>query len=264
MPDGATPEIGPADRRLAADWLARHGLAGEPTPLLNARLAARGRVTFVDSLVLGALFIAASLAVVGDLFPTSAQDGSSRRVLWLALLTAVLAALLLAQILTQRWTRRADRQAGQGLARRATHHRQLGWRDIVGPGDAWLAAGAFTASLTLALIGGGYASVVTLVALAGCAVSMGVRLRDLWTRPIIAEDETSLTADLVMRVEDAREAVSPVVPLSLPLILMASAAPTWWIVAAFILPPAGVVALIVIRKRTPPCTVVARRAMIAP
>jgi hypothetical protein len=105
-----------------------------------------------------------------------------------------------------------------------------------------------------------YAAVIVLVLLFGVTTGIAVQLRDLLARPVVAEDEVSLTADVIMRVEDARGLTSL---WSVPLVLLFAATPGWWNVAAFILALVGSVMLVVIHKRTPPIGTVARQAMSA-
>src|SRR5690606_32947561 len=106
-----------------------------------------------------------------------------------------------------------------------------------------------------------YAALVLLAGLLGVAAGVALQLRDLLVRPIVAEDETSLTADVIMRVEDARELTVPSVPWSLPVLLLFGFAPVWWDAAAIALVIAGVLVLALISKRTPSSVAVARQVL---
>ena len=75
-------------------------------------------------------------------------------------------------------------------------------------------------------------AVVLLIGLLGVTAIFAVQLRHLLRRPVVAEDEESLTADVIMRVEDARDRVMPSMLLSLPIVLLFGTAPGWWGAAA--------------------------------
>ena len=144
-----------------------------------------------------------------------------------AALSALIVALLLAQSLLDWWVRRVDRQAGATLARRAAHPVQPGWRAVLGRPHAAFAVATFAGALVLAVsalpFGDAtvrHAAVVLLIALAGVGLGAALQLRQLLARPVVAEDEVSLTADVIMRVEDAREITTPTVLWSLPVVLL--------------------------------------------
>ncbi|WP_327002012.1 hypothetical protein OHA72_43870 [Dactylosporangium sp. NBC_01737] len=103
---------------------------------------------------------------------------------------------------------------------------------------------------------------VLLVCLAGVAAGAGLQLRRLLARPVVAEDEVSLTADVIMRIEDAREVAAPTVLWSLPVVLLLGIAPGWWNAASVAVVVIGASALVVIRSRTPAGVAAARQAMI--
>jgi hypothetical protein len=90
-----------------------------------------------------------------------------------------------------------------------------------------------------------------------------LRLRHVLARPVVAEDEASLTADVIMRVEDARELTSPAVLWSLPVVLLFGSAPGWWNAASLAVVILGLVALVAIHARAPRCATTARAAMSA-
>jgi hypothetical protein len=105
---------------------------------------------------------------------------------------------------------------------------------------------------------------IMLVGLAGVAAGFALQLRDLLVRPVVAEDEVSLMADVVMRVEDARELTRPSVAWVLPMVLPFGTAPAWWNAASIGFVILGLIALILIQMRTPPIATVARQAMSTP
>lgn len=252
----------PKDLALAGAWLSGHGLAeARPTPLLAVRLAVRRRARLANQVLLAALFIGAALIRVTFGF-------RPQHALPLLLLAAMVAALLLAQVLLDQWVRRVDRRAGAALPRRTAHLAQPGWRTLLGtPHAAFMIAtsgGAIVlaaSALTVQDATVRYAALVLLAGLLGVAAGVALQLRDLLVRPIVAEDETSLTADVIMRVEDARELTVPSVPWTLPVLLLFGFAPVWWDAAAIALVIAGVLVLALISKRTPSSVAVARRVL---
>ena len=223
LPD-AGPSVRPADLRQAGAWLVRHGLDdARPTPLLAVRLAVRRRARQADRIMLAALILAAALARP-DRLATSAYGGyepHSRTPL--LVLTALVVGLLLVRSLLDQWVRRVDRHAGAALSRRAAHPLQPGWRAMLGRPYAAFTVATFAGAMVLAASALAvpdstvrYAAFILLVGLLGVAVGVALQLRDLLTRPVVAEDEVSLTADVIMRIEDARELTAPTVPWALP------------------------------------------------
>jgi hypothetical protein len=272
MANGELPGADRADGRRAREWLARHGLGdAEPTPLLSARLAARRRARRADHLMLAALMLAAALVQAFDRLATSTFGGfGPHRWTPLLILIVLITGLLLVQSLFARWVRSVDRRAGMALSRRAAHPVKTGWRTVLGRPYAALAAATFAGSTALAvgaLTAGDstvrYAAFVLLVGLFGVAAGVALQLRDLLMRPVVAEDEISLTVDVIMRLEDAREATAPAVVWALPVVLLFGTAPAWWNAASLACVGIGVIALGVIKARTPPIGTLARRAVSA-
>ncbi|AWS44570.1 hypothetical protein [Streptosporangium sp. 'caverna'] len=276
MPSEALPDAGssvrPADLRQAGAWLVRHGLAdARPTPLLAVRLAARRRARLADHIMLAALMLAAALAQAYDRLATSAYGGfGPHSQTPLLVLTVLVVALLLVRSLLDQWVRRVDRRAGAALSRRAAHPLQPGWRAMLGRPYAAFTVATFAGAMALAASAltvpdstVRYAAFILLVGLLGVAVGVVLQLRDLLTRPVVAEDEVSLTADVIMRIEDARELTAPTVPWALPVVLLFGTAFGWWNAAALVLALLGFVASHVIHARTPSIVTMARRAMSA-
>jgi hypothetical protein len=254
----------PKDLEQARTWLAGHGLADvEPTPLLAARLAVRRRARLA-----GSVLLAAFLIVIALIYTVVTVEGIGADRGWsLVALTAVVVALVVAQSMKDSWVRRVDRQAGATLPRRAAHPVRLGWRTVLGwpraafaavtfAGAAVLAIGALTTENSTAR----YAAVILLIALCGTAVGMLVQLRHVLTHPAVAEDEVSLTADVIMRVEDARDIATPTVVWSLPVVSVFATANGWWSVGWLVFIVLGVVVLVLIHARTAGSGTVARHA----
>lgn len=265
---GAVPR--PVDVRCAETWLRRHGLGdGPPTPLLTARLAVRRRARLLGSVLQAVLILGATLVQVSDRLATSAFGGFGPHP-WakVLVLSALIAGLLLIRTLLDVWIRRVDRQAGAALVRRAAHSAQPGWRPLLGRPYAILAAGTFAGAFALGAsalaVGEGtarHAAVVLLVAVAGVGVGEALQLRELLARPVVAEDEISLTADVIMRVEDARESSAPTVLWSLPVVLLFGSAPGWWNAASLGFVVLGMVAYIAVQVRTPCAAAMARHVV---
>jgi len=272
MANSSMPSAGPrpAEVRLTETWLRQHGLGdGPPTPLLTTRLAVRRRARLMGSVLLAALYIAAALAQATDLMATAASGG-----LWPARPTLVLAlsvliiGLVLARMLLDAWVRRVDRQAGAALARRVAHPVQLGWRTLLGRRYAVLVAGIFAGAFALGVgalaVDEGrvrYMAVVLLVAVAGAGLGLALQLREVLARPVVAEDEVSLTADVIMRIEDARDSNAPSVLLGLPVVLLSGSAPGWWTAASLGFMVLGLAAIIAAHVRTPSCADTARHVV---
>ncbi|HUR09559.1 MAG TPA: hypothetical protein VM347_43965 [Nonomuraea sp.] len=259
-----------ADVRCAGTWLLRHGLGdGPPTPLLTARLAVRRRVRLLGSVLSAVLILGATLVQVSDRPGTSAfgafgPHGPTK----VLVLSALIVGLLLVRTLLDAWIRRVDRRAGVALARRAAHPVQPGWRALLGRPYAVFGAVTFAGAVALGAsalaVGEGaarQAAVVLLVAVAGVGVGAALQLRELLARPVVAEDEVSLTADVIMRVEDARESTAPTMLWSLPVVLLFGSAPGWWNAASLGFVLLGMAALIAVQVRTPCAAAVARHVL---
>ncbi|MGN9847153.1 hypothetical protein ACTMTI_54630 [Nonomuraea sp. H19] len=261
LPDGGPPARA-ADLRLAGEWLAQHDLAGaRPTPLLASRLAVRRRARLAAQVILTVLILASAAAAAFGGFPP-------HRPLPLLALTALVAGLLLAQSLLDWWVRRVDQRASTTLSRRAAHLIQPGWRAVLGQPYAVFTVATFAGAMALA--GSALAvpdptvrqlAVILLIGLLGVTAIIALQLRHLLTRPVVAEDQESLTADVIMRVEDARDLTTPNVQWSLPMVLLFGTAPGWLSAASVAYLILGLVACVALHARTPSSATVARRAM---
>ncbi|MEU7742123.1 hypothetical protein [Nonomuraea sp. NPDC049158] len=272
MANSSMPSAGPrpAKVRCTGTWLQRHGLGdGPPTPLLTTRLAVRRRARLLGSVLLAALYIAAALVQATDRLTTAAFGGLwPRRATLVLVLSVLIIGLVLARTLLDAWVRRVDRQAGAALARRVAHPVQLGWRILLGWRYAVLVAGTFAGAFALGVsalaVGEGtarYAAVVLLVAVAGVGLGAALQLRELLARPVVAEDEVSLTADVIMRIEDARDSTAPSMFLGLPVVLLLGSAPGWWNAAALGFMVLGLAAVIAVEARAPSCAATARQVV---
>ncbi|MFG2005485.1 hypothetical protein ACGFNU_40685 [Spirillospora sp. NPDC048911] len=252
-----------ADHTEAGRWLARHGLAdAEPTPLLAARLAVRRRAKACDSLLLAAFLLGAALT---HAFKLTVEPPS-----WLPLLVlaALVTGLLVAQWLLGWWVRRVDRRAGARLSRRVAHPVELGWRAVLGRPYALFTVATYTGAVLLAVsvlpvpdATLRYGAIIVLISLAGVGAGIVMQLRQVLASPAVADDEASLTADVIMRVEDARALVTPSLVWSLPAIFLVGESLGWWNAVSIALVVAGVSALCLIHARTTGVGTAARRAM---
>ncbi|MDX2849213.1 hypothetical protein PV342_12240 [Streptomyces sp. PA03-3a] len=258
-----------ADIEQAGAWLAGHGLADvRPTPLLATRLAVRRRTRLTSQILLAAFIIVVALVYTGARTAEAAFGGAGSYRRWsLLVLTAVVVALVLAQSLLDRRVRQADRRAGADLPRRAAHPVRLGWRTVLGRPRAAFAAATFAGAMLMAVGAltapdsiARYAALILLIGLCGVAVCMVVQLRHVLTHPVVADDEASLTADVIMRVEDAREVATPSVVWSLPVVSVFETALGWWNAAWLGFIVLSVVAFALITARTPQSGTVARHA----
>jgi hypothetical protein len=253
-----------ADHTETGRWLARHGLAdAEPTPLLAARLAVRRRAKLADSLLLAAFLIGAALTHASRGF----TDVTSS---WLPLLvlTALVVGMLVTQWLLGWWVRRVDQRAGARLSRRVAHPVELGWPALLGRPYAIFTVATFASTFLLAVSvlpvsdsGLRYGAIVVLIGLAGAGAGIVMQLRQVLAMPAVAEDEASLTADVIMRVEDARALVTPSLVWLLPVIFLYGESLGWWNAVSLVLVVAGAIALSLIQIRTAGVGTAARRAM---
>ncbi|WP_326550991.1 hypothetical protein [Micromonospora sp. NBC_01813] len=244
-------------------WLDRHGLTdAEPTPLLTTRLAARRQANFFASVLLATFLIGAALTHASRL-----GDGTPAQ-LRLLVLAALVVALLAGQWLIGWWVRRVDRQAGAQLPRRVAHPVTFGWPAVLGRPYAVFTVATFAGALLLTVsvlpisdpdLRAGAA--VVLIGLAGAGAGLVLQLRQVLTAPAVAEDETSLTADVIMRVEDARALVAPSLVWILPAIFLYGDSLGWWNAVAIGLVPVGVIALALIHSRTTGVAAAARQAL---
>ncbi|GAB3854002.1 hypothetical protein ACFPIJ_61460 [Dactylosporangium cerinum] len=267
MPKELPAGTGPPDLEPARAWLAGHDLAGvAPTPALAARLAVRRRARLAGAVLLAVFICAVALVYVSDLpaaggLPSSLGRGS------LLALTALVIGLVLTQALLDRWVRRVDRRVAATLPRRAAHSVRPGWRTVLGRPRAAVAVATFAGATALAVgeltmrdAAARYAAIVLLIGLGGVGVGILVQLRHVLTHPAVADDEASLTADLAMRVEDAREIATPTAVWSLPVASVFATAFGWWLVAWMAFIVLSTAALVLVNARTARSGVVARQA----
>ena len=183
-------------------------------------------------------------------------------------LAAFAGAMLVVQVQLDRWVRRVDQRVGATLSRRATYPVHPGWRALVGWSYAALCLATFLGAVALAISAltvadsvVRYAALVLLTSVCGIGAVAAVQLRHLLVRPVVADDEASLTADVVMRIEDARDTNVPSVLWSLPVVLLVGTAPAGWSAAAFAFMIAGLIGLVVVQVKTPSSGAVARQVV---
>ncbi|WP_328473608.1 hypothetical protein OHA21_12955 [Actinoplanes sp. NBC_00393] len=252
MTDAAMPA---ADRERGRLWLAVHGLPDDrPTSLLVTRVAVRQGARLIAAILLAVFICVVALTYVSN------QPWS------LAVLTVMVVALVLGQALLDWWVRRTDRRAAATLTRRVAHAVPLGWRTLLGVPLAAFVVAIFAGATAMAVNAltvpeptARYAGIVLLIGLAGTAVSMIIQLRHALTYPAVADDQVSLAADVVIRVEDARDMTVPSVVWSLPVTSVFAAAPGWWNAAWMVFIALSAVALALITWRTPRPGAVARQ-----
>lgn len=250
---------------LAGVWLGRHDLGdAEPTPLIAARLEVRRRVQVAGYVLLAVFLI--GVALTRRALGRPADFSSS----WAPLLVpaALAAGLIAAQWALHLWVRRVDRRAGAGLSRRVAHPVRLGWSAVLGVPHAVFTIASFAAAMLLAAsvlpvadITLRYGAIVVLITLAGVGAGIIVQLRHVLTSPAVAEDEASLTADVIMRVEDARALVMPTLVWSVPVVFLYGESNGWWSAASVALVVVGVIAFGLIHLRAAGAGAAARRAL---
>jgi hypothetical protein len=269
MTNEVDPSRHAADLRAAGEWLVQHGLTeARPTPLLATRLAVRRRARLGGSLLLAALIIGAALTLSFTLMSTGRFGGfapASRTPL--VILAALVVGLILAQARLDAWVRRVDRQAAATLSRRVAYPIPLDWRAAPGRLFAAYAGGVFvaTAALAVSVLPVDdpilrYGGIIVLIGLIGVYAGVVVQLRDVLARPVVADDEDSLAADIIMRVEDAREVATPSTAYALPAVLLYGDGLGWWNIASIVLVVGSVVALAQVHRKIEPSTTVARHA----
>ncbi|MDP9793263.1 hypothetical protein J2S43_001775 [Catenuloplanes nepalensis] len=220
-------KVRPAELEIARLWLAGRGLADvASTPMLAARLTVRRRARVAAALLLAGFLIATALVYVSALPIRTAEDGfgTDQRGA-LAVLTALTAGLVLGLSLLDRRVRQVDARVGAELPRRAAHSVRPGWRTVLGVPRLALLTTTYAGAAVLAIAAlvtrdgaARYAAVILLIGVCGVAAGTVVQLRHVLTHSVVADDEDSLRADLLMRVEDAREVALPTAVWSLPVV----------------------------------------------
>ena len=253
------------DKHVTA-WLRRHELDDAlATPVLAMRLAVRWRARLVGHIMLALLFIVAALV---QTYQVTTKDYGPLRPTLLVVLAVFVGGQLATQFLLDRWVRRVDQRVGATLSRRATHPVHPGWRSVVGWPHAALGLGSFLGAVALTVSAFTvtdpvvrYAAFVLLTGVCGVGAVVAIQLWHLLARPVVADDEASLTADVIMRIEDARDTNVPAVLWSLPMVLLFGMAPGWWGAAAVAFMLAGLIGLVVVQVKTPGSAATARQVV---
>jgi hypothetical protein len=106
-----------------------------------------------------------------------------------------------------------------------------------------------------------YAALVLLTGVCGVGAVVVVQVRHLLARPVVADDEASLTADVIMRIEDARDTNAPSMLWSMPMVLLFGTAPAWWGAAAVAFLVVGLIGQVVVEMKAPGTGAAARRVV---
>lgn len=104
-------------------------------------------------------------------------------------------------------------------------------------------------------------AIFVLIGLACAGVGTVLQLRQVLASPAVADDEASLTADVIMRVEDARALVTPSLVWTMPAIFLYGESLGWWNAVALALVVTGALALSLIQLRATRVGTAARRAL---
>ncbi len=218
-------------------WLSpREPVFVEPTPLLVARIQARRR--FRRRIMAGV--VAAAVALMIATWTWSPETDSP------AMYMAKISAAYVASLGTMWWILRGPRRAEHRIARtvrtRVARPATVGVREVVG---SWHLAAAGAGYVAATLIGvvalasvdstqHRLAAVVCLAAVAACAVISAATVLAVVRRPALAEDDRSLAADDLLRVEDARQALGRYPLIAVVAQLAAVIAPgNWWIIGGY-------------------------------
>lgn len=207
-----------AERKHVRRWLVRHRAAGlSPTPLLEARLASRYRASRIAQVTAGIVLIglvgwaSRNLGTRDWAAASRGEQAGPDPVASLLVLLVAGAVLYLGMLAALRHQRRADRRIGDALRHRVARPAVVGVRRLVG---AWFLGCALVTYGGGLAVGAGAAllasdpadravAVAFLAAVLLFATISGTVLAEVSRRPAIAEDEPSLTADEVLRREDA-------------------------------------------------------------
>jgi hypothetical protein len=246
----------------ARAWLRQHDLdEAHATPVLAARLAARRSAKLGHSLILAGLLLAAAFVQVYLMVEVESPAP-------VALLAAAVGGLVVTQFLLDRWVRGVDQRMGATLSRRATHPVQPGWRAVLGRPHAALALAAFLGAAALAVSALAvsdeaerYPALVLLTGVCGVGAVAAIQFRHLLARPVVADGAASLTADVIMRIDDARDTSVPSVLMTLPVVILFGTAPTWWGVTAMVFLIGGSISLVLVQLKAPGSGAMARRVV---
>lgn len=194
----------------ARSWLRGHGFPDTGmTPLLVHRLQARHQA----NRHLGLATVTGTLGGVLSLqFDSTLIRGAGFAV--------AIVSVLAVRILAMRRRRAIEREIAGMLSRRATHIVPPRARQVLGArflsGAALMYLGAALLVLTAASPAYERGAVLTVVALiAALAVTDGIEVALIVHRPVLAEDAQSLAVDDVLRTEDARTVLTPLLPVLL-------------------------------------------------
>jgi hypothetical protein len=218
-------------------WLSpRERIFVEPTPLIVARIHARRRSR--RRIVAGVVVAAVALVVTSSTWLPETGSPS----VYMAKMSVVYVATLGVMWWILRGPRRAERRIARAVRTRVTRPATVGVREVVG---SWHLVAAVAGYVSATLIGvvalasvdstqHRWAAVVCLAAIAACAVMSAATVVAVVRRPVLADDDRSLAADDLLRVEDAREALGRYPLIVVVGQLAAVVAPgNWWIIGGY-------------------------------
>jgi hypothetical protein len=218
-------------------WLSpREPVFVEPTPLLAARLKARRR--FRRRVMAGVVAAAVALIVAGWKWSPELDSPA----IYMTKISAAYVGTLGVMWWFLRGPRRAERRIARAVRTRVARPAAVGVREVVG---SWHLAAAGAGYVAATLIGvvalasvdstqRRLAAVVCRAAVAACAVMSAATVVAVVRRPVLAEDDRSLAADDLLRVEDARQALGRYPLIAVVAQLAAVVAPgNWWIIGGY-------------------------------
>jgi hypothetical protein len=218
-------------------WLSpREPIFVEPTPLLVARIHARRR--FRRRAVAGVFVAAAALVVTSSTWLPETGGPT----MFMTKMSVVYVATLAMTWWILRGPRRAEQRIARAVRMRVARPAAVGAREVVGTWHLVAAGASFVAAVLIGVVAVAsadstqhrLAAVVYLVAVAACALVSVAAVGAVVRRPVLAEDDRSLVADDLLRVEDAREGLGryPLIVLVGQLAAVESPG-NWWIIGGY-------------------------------
>jgi hypothetical protein len=218
-------------------WLApREPIFVEPTPLLVARLQARKRTR---RWAMTGVFAAAVVLAVAAWKWLPETDSPT---VYMTKICAVYVATLGVMWWILRGPRRAERRIARTVRIRVARPAAIGLREVAGTWHLVAAGASFVAAVLIGVVALAsadstqhrLAAVIYLAAVTACALVSVAAVVAVVRRPVLAEDNRSLAADDLLRVEDARQALGRYPLIVLVGQLAAVEAPgNWWIIGGY-------------------------------
>jgi hypothetical protein len=222
-------------------WLSpREPVFVEPTPLLVARLKARGANR--RRTAAGVLVGAVALLVIAALWLPGAVWDLGTPARYMAKISAASVATLVAMWWILRGPRRTERRIARTLRTRVARPATVSVREVVGSWHLAATAASYAAAVLIGAVAAAtvdtaeqrWTAAVFLAAVAACALIAVAALGAVLRRPALAEDSGSLAADDLLRTDDARRALGGYPLIVLVAQLAAVEAPgNWWIIGGY-------------------------------